>query len=131
MGFHGGAYDQFFARGDAAFQATRAVCFAVIAVVITKNSVVNVATRTLRVFPTVADFHTFDSLDAHSRLAQTPVQLAVPLRMAAEADGHATKTRLDDAAQRVTVLFSLVDAFNNGSFGLAVETANRTLVEHF
>ena len=57
----------------------------------------------------VAELDALDGLDAHERLGEEAVELAVPVDVAAEADGHAVGEHLDDAAERVAVLGRRLD----------------------
>ena len=57
----------------------------------------------------VADLDALDGLDAHHRLGEQGVELAVPVDVAAEPDRHAVGEHLDDAAERVAVLGRRLD----------------------
>ena len=52
----------------------------------------------------VADLDALDRLDAHHRLGQQRVELAIPVHVAAETDRYAEAEHLDHAAERVAVL---------------------------
>ena len=56
-----------------------------------------------------ADLDPLDRLHRHDRLGQPAVELAVPLGVRAQSEGHALDADLDDAAQRVAGPLALVD----------------------
>ena len=72
----------------------------------------------------VADLDALDRLDAHERLGQQGVELAVPVHVAAEADRHAVGEHLDDAPQGVAVLLGRLDLVDHGGLGRRVEAAH-------
>ena len=57
----------------------------------------------------VADLDALDRLDAHHRLGEQAVELAVPVDVAAQPDGHAVGEHLDHPAERVAVLGGRLD----------------------
>ena len=57
----------------------------------------------------VADLDALDGLDAHQRGREPGVEPPVPVHVRAEADRHAVRQHLDDAAEGVAVLVGLVD----------------------
>ena len=63
-------------------------------------------------------------LNAHERLREQPVELAVPVHVAAQADGHAVREDLDDPPDRVTRLRGRLHLRDHGGLGLAVEAAH-------
>jgi hypothetical protein len=66
------------------------------------------------------DLDALDGLDAHERLGQAPVELAVPLHVAAEARHHAGGDHLEDPAQGVARVRRLVDRLLHARLGRRV-----------
>ena len=64
--------------------------------------------------PPLADLDRLDRLDAHQREGEQGVELAVPVDVAAEADGHAVRDHLDDAADAVALLGRGLDGRDHG-----------------
>ena len=64
----------------------------------------------------------------HQRLGQVGVELAVPVHVAAEADGHAVGQDLGDAAERVAHLGGRLHRGDHGLLGRRVEAPHRALV---
>ena len=77
----------------------------------------------------VADLDALDRLDAHHRLGEQGVELAIPVDVAAETDGHAVAEHLDDATERVTVLGGGLDLEDHRLGGGRVEAAHGRLVD--
>ena len=77
----------------------------------------------------VADLDALDRLDAHQRLGQQGVELAVPVHVAAEPDRHAVGEHLDDAAERVAVLGRRLDLLDHRLLGRGVEAAHLGVVD--
>ena len=73
----------------------------------------------------VTDLDALDGLDAHDRLRQQGVELAVPVHVAAEADGDAEAEHLDHAAERVAVLGRGLDLGDHRLRRVGVEAAHR------
>ena len=88
-----------------------------------------VAPPTRRDLEAVADLDALHRLDAHERLAEHGVELAIPVHVAAEPDGHAVAEHFDDAAERVAVLRRGLDLVDHRSLGRSVEAAHRRLVD--
>jgi hypothetical protein len=72
----------------------------------------------------LAELHALDGVDAQDRLRQQPVELAVPLRVATQAGGHADGSHLEDAAQRLAGLLGRIDACFHALGGLRVGAAH-------
>ena len=77
----------------------------------------------------VADLDALDGLDAHHGLGEQGVELAVPVDVAAEPDGHALGEHLDDAAERVAVLGRGLDLEDHRIGAAGIEAAHRRLVD--
>ena len=77
----------------------------------------------------VADLDALHGLDAHDRLGEQRVELAIPVHVAAEADRHAEAEHLDDAAERVAVLGRRLDLVDHRLAGVEVEAAHLVLVD--
>ncbi|MGC4083840.1 MAG: hypothetical protein QM736_17440 [Vicinamibacterales bacterium] len=56
-----------------------------------------------------ADADPLDRLDRHERLRETPIELAVPLHVAAETDGQTAHDHLEAATDRVARFLRGVD----------------------
>ena len=74
-----------------------------------QNLVVDLGSWTDRHFRTDADSDRLDGMDAHQRLCETPIELAIPLHVGAESRGHAGGDDLEGAAESVARLFGRVD----------------------
>src|SRR5216683_7842497 len=64
-----------------------------------------------------------DRLQAHQRVADPAVELAIPLHVAAESDRQARRHDLDDAAERVAGFLALVDRRDYRALGGRVANA--------
>ena len=53
-------------------------------------------------FEAVSDLDGFDSLNAHDRLRQTPIELSIPLDMTSETYGHVKGFNRADSANGIT-----------------------------
>src|SRR5215469_7331718 len=60
-----------------------------------------------------AELDTLGGLQAHQCMRQAPIELAIPLNVAAEADRQSARDHLDDAAEGVAGLLTRVDLFDN------------------
>ena len=72
-----------------------------------------------------ADLHRLDGRYRHHRLGQPAVELLVPLRVRAEAGGHAVGDHGDRAAQGVAVVAGLVDQGDHLGLQGAVDGSQR------
>ena len=75
-----------------------------------------------------ADLDGFDGVDRHYGLSDTAVELFVPRRVRAEADGNALGDDLKNAAERVAVCFCLVDQLDHLFLAAVVGTVQRRIV---
>ncbi len=64
-----------------------------------------------------AEFDALGGLQAKERMRETPVELAIPLHVAAESDRKPRRDHLDYAAQRVAGFFARVDLFDDRALG--------------
>ena len=103
---HRRAHHQQLTGGDAALGAAGegAAAAVLVGVGVPRDRVVGHASPSAGDLEPVADLDALDGLDAHDRLGEQRVELAVPVHVAAEADRHAVAEHLDDAAERVAVL---------------------------
>ena len=81
-----------------------------------------------RHFEAEADLHPFDRLNAHQRLRQTAVELAVPLRMRAQPRRQAQGHNLEDTAQGIAFFFALLDQGDHFFFRLGIGSAHGRLL---
>ena len=72
----------------------------------------------------VADLDALEGVHAEDRLADPAGELAVPLDMRAEPEGHAGGARFDDAAERVAVALGRVDRVDHRVGGGGVGAAH-------
>ena len=79
--------------------------------------------------PGVADLHALDRLDAHERPRQPRVEAAVPVHVGAQADRHAVRQHLHDAAEGLPGAVGVVDLGDHRRRGLRVDAADRVGVE--
>jgi len=89
------------------------------------DRVVNLRPAPLGGLETQTDLNAFDGLDAHHGLRQPAVQLAVPLRVAAQPEGQPVDADLDNAAERVAFLADLIDQRHDRRVGFRVQAVNR------
>src|SRR3954451_904665 len=73
----------------------------------------------------LAELDGLHRLDAHQGLREHPVELAVPMHVAAETDRHAVAEHLDDATERVALGLGGLHLLPHGRLGIAVEAAHR------
>ena len=78
---------------------------------------------------TIADLNTFDGLDAHDRLREQTVDLAVPMHVASETNRQAVRQDFDDAPETVTVLCRRLDLGDHRRLGRLVEATYRRLID--
>jgi hypothetical protein len=71
---------------------------------------VHLRTGPARRFKTKTNLDAFDGMDAHQRLRQAPIQLAIPVHVRAQADRQAFDDDFKNAADRITGFARLVDA---------------------
>src|SRR5690606_18165462 len=129
-GLHRRPHDHVLAVRDSALEAAGAVRGPQVAPALAADDgVVDLAARQPEGPPAVADLAGLNGRHAHHRLRQATVELAVPLRVRAQAHRHVPEPRLDDAAEGVALLLGLVDARHDPLLGLAVERPQRALVE--
>ena len=81
-----------------------------------------------RRFGTDADANRLDRRNRHQRLREPAVELAVPLDVAAEADGHAGGDDLEAAAHRVSRRFRRVNRLDHPLRRLFIHAAKRRVV---
>ena len=74
------------------------------------------------------DFHALDRLNAHHRLRQHAIQLAIPLRMAAQPKWQVEHPHFDNPAQCVPLLGCLIDPRDDRRIGLGVERVHRARI---
>ncbi len=77
-----------------------------------------------RVVPPVAYLDGLDGLNAHERLRQEAVELAVPMHVAAQAHGDPVGENLGHAAQRVAHLGGGLDGGDHRALGRGNEAAD-------
>ena len=77
----------------------------------------------------VAELDALDGLDAHHRLGEQAVELAIPVDVAAEPDGHAVGEHLDHPAERVAVLGGRLDLRDHRLGAAGIEAAHRRVVD--
>ena len=93
------------------------------------DGVVRVRAAPRRVVPPIADLDGLDGLDAHERLGQEGVELAVPVHVAAQADRDAVGENLGHAAERVAHLGGGLDGGDHRRLGRGIEAADRARVD--
>ncbi len=76
---------------------------------------------------TQSNLDAFHRLNAHQRLGQAAVQLAVPLRMRTQSRGQTQRHHFEDATQRVALLLTLLDQSDHPGFGVAIGGAHGRL----
>ncbi len=107
------------------FVAQRRRAFAALVVV---NRIVDLRAGTAGRREAQADFDALDRLHGHHRLSQPAVELAIPLGVRAQAEGHAVHLHLDDAAERVAVLAGAIDQLLDRRVALEVESVDFALI---
>ena len=98
-------------------------------VVVPEDLVVRVAAAAAGDLEPVTDLDALHRLDAHERLGEEAVELAVPVDVRPEARGHAVAQDLDDTAERVADLGRGLDLGDHRRFGARVEAAHGGLVD--
>ena len=78
----------------------------------------------------VADLDALHGLDAHQRLREQAVDLAVPVHVRTETRRHAVAEHLDDPAEGVADLRGRFDLGDHRRLGVRVEAPHRGLVDH-
>ena len=73
----------------------------------------------------LADPNGLHRLNAHQRLGDEAVELAVPVNVASQTDRHAVGHHLDRAAEGVPFLGGSFDLGDHGRLGRGVETPHR------
>ena len=96
---------------------------------IPEDLVVGVAAPSAGDLEAVADLDALHRLDAHERLGEQPVDLAVPVHVRAEADRHTVAEHLDDPAERVADLRRRLHRRDHRGLGRGVEAPHRRLVD--
>jgi hypothetical protein len=99
-------------------------------VVVPEDLVVGFAAAPPRDLEAVADLHALHGLDAHERLREQAVELAVPVDVRPEACGHAVAEHLDHAAEGVADLRRGLDLGDHQGLGRGIEAADRGVVDH-
>ena len=97
--------------------------------VVPEDLVVGVAAPDAGDLEAVADLDALHRLDAHQRLGEQAVDLAVPVHVRAEPGRHAVAEHLDHAAERVADLGRGLDLADHRGLGLGVEAAHRGVVD--
>ena len=124
---HRGPGDQQLAGGDAALDAAgqRGLPAVGAGLGVPGDRVVGLAAPPAGDLEAVADLDALDGLDRHEGAGEQRVELAVPVDVAAEPDGHAVGEDLDDAAEAVAVLGRRLDLGDHRLLGRGVEAADR------
>ena len=91
---------------------------------IEKNLVVYLRAAPPRHLETEADLDAFHGLNAHQRLRQTAVELAVPLGVRTQSRRQTQSHDFENAAERVAFFFALFDQRDHLRFGGAVGGAH-------
>src|SRR5712691_68256 len=100
-----------------------ALCRRVIA-----NLVVQLRTADARRVEALAKFNALDSLQTHQCMSDSPVELAVPLHMTAQADRQPIRDYCDHSAERVPVLVADIDLCNDGTLSVGINDPHRRLL---
>jgi hypothetical protein len=119
-GFHGGAQPNGLAVGDAAFDAAAGVAPAFQPCGAGHNGVVSLRAGLGGAGEGVADLDPFHRRHAQHRLRESGVQTPVPVDMRAESGGYALHDDFDDAAERLALVFGLLDRRDDLRGGLRV-----------
>ena len=93
-----------------------------------QDLVVHARAGTHRHFGADADADGLDRVDAHHRLAQPAIELAIPLHVGPETRGHAGGDDFERAAERVAGLFRRVDRRDHPGLQRRVHAAERGVV---
>ena len=88
-------------------------------------------TRTHGFKETVTDFHTLDGLNAHHGACQSRIKTAIRLDIGTDARRNAVRHDLNHTAQRVGVLFRLIDAGDHLLFRFLVKRTHRRGIQCF
>src|SRR5208282_3330218 len=71
-----------------------------------------------------SELYALGRLQAHERVREASIELAIPLHVAAEPHGKTCGNDLDDAAEGVAGLFARIDLFDNRALGGRVGNAH-------
>ncbi len=131
QGLHGHVGHQQLARAHPALHAPGAGGVAAVGplVGIPANGVVGLAPPSSGHAEAVAQLDALDRLDAHERLRQQGVELAIPVDVAAQPDGQAVAQHLDHAAQRIALGSGGLDLGHHGRLGAGVEASHLRVVD--
>src|SRR5581483_12122873 len=97
-GFEGGADYDGRAVGESAFESARAIRVAREFAVADKDLILYLRSELARILERRADFDALDGMDAHNRLGETTIELAVPMNVRAETDRHVERDGFNHAA---------------------------------